>query len=696
VIHRPRWTRGLAIPSGGGMAGPVDTKASISTDRKGEQAVNGRIARWATLACFGTAAAVAWSLAQAPAPKYYAGTVAPNPSVTGTYQAPPAPLRASAPALPAAVPTAPPSTPSKSRFFNPTGSDAAVRPASASELEQPKAESTKLPSPAIDAVPTSPSLVPLPPLGGEPKLPAPSTPTGPNVTAERVPSIPPLGSPAKNLPEPPLPAPPGSDVPAPLEAPKMPAPTSAIPSTGNLSSKNAPNVSVEYEMPDSVGVGQPLSYVLVVRNLGTTAVSNVRVDQDTPPGCQYQSSEPAAETNGDGKLAWLVGAMDGGAETRIKVTVKPTDEGEIRGRASVSFSASVEGKAKVTRPKIGVALSAPETARVGEKVAITIKLTNTGSGAANALTLQARLTDGLTHSAGAVIEAPLANLAAGASITRTLEVSAAKPGAQQVTLAVFADTNAAETAKANITLVEPQLTMKQTGPAKCLVKAEPTYSIELGNPGTTTTDPVSLWTMVPDGFEFVQASDGGQYSATHKAVVWKLSGLGAGANKTITAKLRSIAPMEGTIRTMAQSGPAESGKTKPLEVKCETAVKAEGVPAIRFEVVDVDDPVEAGKEALYEIKITNQGTGACTNVAIVAELAEGTVAGATSGPTNAKPSGNQILFETMATLPVKGEAIYKVRVKGTQPGDTRFRVKLTSDQIKTPLVKEENTRFYKE
>ena len=31
-----------------------------------------------------------------------------------------------------------------------------------------------------------------------------------------------------------------------------------------------------------------------------------------------------------------------------------------------------------------------------------------------------------------------------------------------------------------------------------------------------------------------------------------------------------------------------------------------------------------GKEAVYEIRVTNQGTGACTNVQLVAALAEGT------------------------------------------------------------------------
>jgi uncharacterized repeat protein (TIGR01451 family) len=235
---------------------------------------------------------------------------------------------------------------------------------------------------------------------------------------------------------------------------------------------------------------------------------------------------------------------------------------------------------------------------------------------------------------------------------------------------------------------------KQTGPAKCLVKAEPVYQIDLSNPGTATTDPVNVWTVIPEGFEVVQASDGGAFNATSRSVGWKLSGLTAGGAKSLTLKLRSVAPAEATIRTIAQT--EAEGKGKGLEAKGETAVKAEGVPALRFEVVDVEDPVEVGKEALYEIKVTNQGTGPCTNVVVVAELGDGTVLGTASGPTTGKAAGNGVAFEPLAQLPVKGEAVFKVKVKGTAAGDARVRVKLSCDQIKDPVTKEENTRFYKQ
>jgi len=91
-----------------------------------------------------------------------------------------------------------------------------------------------------------------------------------------------------------------------------------------------------------------------------------------------------------------------------------------------------------------------------------------------------------------------------------LKVAAAKAGLQWCQITVAADGSQDATAKASTNVVEPMLVVKQTGPAKCLVRAEPTYTVELSNPGTAATDPVLLQSVLPDGFEWINmASDGG-------------------------------------------------------------------------------------------------------------------------------------------------------------------------------------------
>jgi uncharacterized repeat protein (TIGR01451 family) len=557
-------------------------------------------------------------------------------------------------------------------------------------LPDPKPLPTGGEPPAGDPLPAPPALP-----GGSPViLPPPSTPT--------VPTTPPQPS----KPTAPTPA-----APSPAAEPVRPVfqeqSAAQQPSVAPLPSRTAPSLTVDAVAPETVGVGQAMTYELVVRNVGTSPAMTVRVEDELPAKAALVSSEPAAETSGD-RLAWSLGTLDPGVERRIKVTVKPGDEGELHSRAVVTFASSVEARVRVTRPRIAVAMTGPEASRVGERVPFVIKLSNTGTGSAGRVLLRAQFSDGLAHPQGQVIEAELPALKAGETKTLSLEAVALKSGSQSCTLTAAADGNPGETAKASVTLVEPMLVAKQSGPSRCLVKGEPTYQIEMSNPGTASTDPLQLWASLPTGFEFVSATDGGAFVDANRAVGWRLPGLPPGTTRMVSLKLRATAPAEGVIRTVAMTAAAQDAVTpaggvptearpgKGLEARAETPVKAEGVPALRFEVADLEDPVEVGKEAVYEIRVVNQGTGPCTGVQITADLAEGTTAAGATGPTTGRVTGQQITFDPIPTFGVKAEAVYKVRVKGSVAGDTRFRVRLSCDQIKTPVVKEENTRFYKE
>ncbi|QEL13938.1 CARDB domain-containing protein [Limnoglobus roseus] len=492
-------------------------------------------------------------------------------------------------------------------------------------------------------------------------------------------------------------------VPTTLAGAANPAPTS-FPIAG-LATRSTPSVVLEEVAPESVSVNQPLTYELVVRNTGSTAVANVRVEDEPSAGAKYMSSEPAAE-QAAGKLVWQLGTLDAGAEKRIKVTIKPADEGEVRSRAVLSFSAATEARVKVTRPKINLAMSAVEASRVGDEIAFTIRVSNTGSGAASKMQLQANLSDGLNHAQGSVIETDLANLPAGESRTLTLRTLATKSGSQTCSLSVVADGNPAETSKATVAVVEPMLSAKVTGPGKCLVRSEPEFKIELSNPGSAATEPVQAWASIPEGFEFVSATDSGTFNGTNRTVAWKLSNLAVGGKKEVAIKLRATGIVDGSVKVQAQASSAEVPETgvtpasarvaRTIEAKAEGAIKAEGVAALRFEVLDVEDPVEVGKEAVYEIKVVNQGTAPCTNVQVIATLADGTSATGANGPTQARGQGQQVTFDALATLETKKEAVFKVKVKGGTAGDQRFRVQLVCDQIKTPIAKEESTRFYKD
>ena len=65
-----------------------------------------------------------------------------------------------------------------------------------------------------------------------------------------------------------------------------------------------------------------------------------------------------------------------------------------------------------------------------------------------------------------------------------------------------------------------------------------------------------------------------------------------------------------------------------------------------------------------------------------------------TGPARHAMEPNRVLFEGLSRLAPKADTTYRVRVQGLQPGDLRIRVQLTTDEIRTPVTKEESTRVY--
>jgi len=576
-------------------------------------------------------------------------------------------------------------------------------------LVPPAAASPLVPVPPAVAAPAA-----LPPVG--PSAPViPSAPPAAVVPPAALPALPPVGvaptAPAIN----PLTPPAFTQPTTPVVAPAVPTvPSAALPA------RATPSVVVETVCPETVSFGQEYQYKLIVRNGGSSAVAHVRVENELPGGARFVGCEPQGELNGD-RLVWALGNLDAGAERHLNVRVKAGDEGEARTRATVTFSAAVSGRTHVTRPRLTTTVRGPESARAGEDARFIINVTNGGSGPANRVLVQATLSDGLYHAQaqkGGLIEAELPMVKAGEVRTVELKLGAAKSGLQSLQIITAADGSPDATAKASVNVVEPMLVVRQAGPGKCLVGGtDPTFEIELTNPGTAATDPVQVHSVLPDGFDFASASDGGAVATGNaRTVSWRLPGLPAGGNKKVTLRLRATVATEGSqLRTVAQSvagdvtpvggalpgGVAVRPAGRGLEARTESVIAAEGLSAIRFDVTGLENPVMVGREATYEIKVSNRGTGPCQNVQLVAVLADGTeFMGATVGATNqaaaVRAQGQQVSFELIPALGVRAEQVYRVRVRATAAGALSFRVQLSSDQVRTPLVKEESTTFYME
>lgn len=170
-------------------------------------------------------------------------------------------------------------------------------------------------------------------------------------------------------------------------------------------------------------------------------------------------------------------------------------------------------------------------------------------------------------------------------------------------------------------------------------------------------------------------------------VNWVLVNVAPGASQELCA---TFTPRQ---RGLFAFGTALAGDLTPsMERKCETHVH--GIPAVLLEVIDLKDPVLAGAEATYEIRVLNQGTEPLTRIQLTGTLEDSQRYLSGSGATEIL--GAETLFNPriLERLEPGQEARWQVTVRAEKAGDVRFKVEMLADQLGRPVVETEATMQY--
>lgn len=464
------------------------------------------------------------------------------------------------------------------------------------------------------------------------------------------------------------------------------APTAPV--ANAAASPPASGLQVEKVGPATLNIGKPLQYEIVIRNTGLVAVLSVQVEEQIPVAARFVGAEPRP-MNRSGLLVWNLGNLDPGVERRIKIELQPIGEGDLDSRALVTFSTASGLHTRVTRPQLALVKTGPQNVQVGQPAVFQLQITNTGTGQATGVKLRDHLPNGLRHANGPEVETDVGTLAPGESKTITLETTAVQAGRFVNQAVVSGDEGLQALAQIPLVITEPLLALQKIGPKRLFLGRPADFKIEVANPGSAPAANVQIIDTLPPEFEFVEASDGGKFDPATRGVTWNLGALPPGQKQMISVKGLAKAAGDPVNQAVAH---ADGG----LEAKATAGVHLEGVPALLLEVVDLEDPIEVGAETTYEIRVVNQGTSPTTNLQIVATVPGGMTTRDATGPSPHRIQGQQVIFEKLPSLAPKADALYRVKVVGDQPGDMRFKVQMTSDQLRSPVYEEESTRVYKD
>ncbi len=462
--------------------------------------------------------------------------------------------------------------------------------------------------------------------------------------------------------------------------------TASVPGDRQLEGAQNPQVSIEKIAPDEIQVGKPAVFEIYVRNEGKVPAFDVVVSDQVPQGTRLIDVSPECTESSSG-LAWTLGTLEPGKETKITLQVMPESEGEIGSVAEVEFRAQASVRTICTKPQLNIEHKAPQKVLVGDSLTVGITLSNPGTGAATGVVMLEDVPEGLSHPAGSELEYEVGTLRPGETRNLNLELRAEKPGIVENVIVLRGEGDLVAEHRLRLEVVAPQLQVGVRGPTRRFLDRQVTFDFSVANPGTAPAQNVDLVAHLPKGLEFVSTDNKGQYDPRDHSVYWSLEELAPGDSGTVQLVATPIEPGDQRVRI---EGSGDMG----LESFEEHVMVVEHTTELVFSVTDTADPIEVGAETVYEIHIANNGAKPVTNIRMTAAVSADLEVLRGEGPSKVSIQNADIVAEPIAKLAPRQEVTYRLVARGQRDGNQLIRVQLLSDETPAPVTKEEGTRVY--
>jgi uncharacterized repeat protein (TIGR01451 family) len=321
-------------------------------------------------------------------------------------------------------------------------------------------------------------------------------------------------------------------------------------------------------------------------------------------------------------------------------------------------------------------------------------VSNTGTGTEHGVTIEDQLPEGVTTDEGKrTVSINVGDLPQNASKEFTVRVKAAKTG-QYASAAVARAPGGGEAKSDEVSTMvhQPKLDVAVSGPEKEYINKTATYTVTVKNTGDAPARRTVLGIDTGPGGAVGTVAVGGGGGDVAVAAAYRKEGtdlgtIAPGESRTATVTVRTAA--EGQLPVKAT---VAANCVSPASARAVTNILT--LPALRLEVVDLDDPIKVGESVVYRITVKNQGTGADRNVGVTATLPPELQFVTAEGPTPAKAEGQTIRLGTVETLGAGQTAVWRIEAKALRGGDVRLRVDLKSDSLSQPATETEPTRLY--
>ena len=164
----------------------------------------------------------------------------------------------------------------------------------------------------------------------------------------------------------------------------------------------APSLAIAVEGPGLRYAGRDARYTLSITNEGQAATNNVRVTHRIPKGFKFLKADKGGTLDANtGSVNWSVGHLEPAQSVQLKVQLQASELGQFEHHVFASAEHGVTAKANTTTKVEGSASLALEIqdlddpVEVGQETAYEIRISNTGSKAAQNVGLTFELPNGV-------------------------------------------------------------------------------------------------------------------------------------------------------------------------------------------------------------------------------------------------------------------------------------------------------------
>ena len=452
-------------------------------------------------------------------------------------------------------------------------------------------------------------------------------------------------------------------------------------------STQGPALRVDTTGPQAILLGQPAEYTLTVVNEGTISANEVYIRVGIPSWVEITATEG---TSGSAQVQ-----EGSGAERRVVWTVKEVPAGKqeilrIRciPRENRGFDLSVDWTVRPTtalasiqiqQPQLKVAVVGPKDIQYCETALFTIQLANPGTGSAEEVALE------FAYGGQRLPAREVGSIAAGQQVELTVELTARQAGMLPVAAVATGANGLRADASQNVVVRRAQLEVQVVGTSRHFAGSVGTYRILIRNQGNAPASDVTARAILPPGTTAVAAGD---FGPGEDGVLKQIGPLAAGAERMLTLQAQLNKPGDQTVQVVVED-------TDGLSVTGSYQTRVEALADLALQVSDPKGPTALGREAVYELVITNRGTKAAEGVQVVAQFSEGVEPVQTQGG-KAELVPGQAIFNTIPRIDPGQTLTLKVIAKADREGNHRFRAELTADGPETKLVAEESTYYFRD